>query len=198
MTTAPRVSVKIFGAEPDVSDSVFVPIFHDWIRDRALDLVLLDVADYSHVPDGPGIMLIAHSMSFALDRTDGRFGLRVQQRRPVDDDPAHVIAELIRQAFLVADRLEGDPRLRGRIAFDRRTVRVESNDRLRAPNTDAGWSTLAPLVRSAIGAADADGSVRVARVPRPRRERLAVEASVGDRPGMDVMMRMRDGPPGSA
>ena len=79
-----RVCVKLFAAEPGVPDSAFVPIFHEWIRDRALGLVLLDVADYTHVPDSPGVMLIAHEAAFSLDRTDGRLGLLAQQRRPID------------------------------------------------------------------------------------------------------------------
>ena len=101
-----RVCVKLFAAEPGVPDSAFVPIFHEWIRDRALGLVLLDVADYTHVPDSPGVMLIAHEAAFSLDRTDGRLGLLAQQRRPIDGGVSTAIAVTLRQALAVADRLE--------------------------------------------------------------------------------------------
>ena len=76
-----RICLKLYAAEPGISDQVFVPIFHDWIRDQALeDLVLFDVADYAHVPESPGIVLVTHEASFSLDRSDGLFGLLAQRR----------------------------------------------------------------------------------------------------------------------
>ena len=35
-----------------------IPIFHGWIQDQVSEELLLDVADYRHVPAGPGVMLI--------------------------------------------------------------------------------------------------------------------------------------------
>ena len=38
-----------------------IPVFHGWIENQvAKDELLIDVADYSHVPAGPGIVLIGH------------------------------------------------------------------------------------------------------------------------------------------
>jgi hypothetical protein len=31
-----------------------IPVFHRWIQEQIFDELLLDVANYSHVPDGPG------------------------------------------------------------------------------------------------------------------------------------------------
>ena len=38
-------------------------------------LGLIDVADYSHVPDGPGVMLVAHEGFFSLDQENHQPGL---------------------------------------------------------------------------------------------------------------------------
>ena len=174
-----RVCVKIYAPEPEgLADTEFVPIFHDWIRDQVLDLVPIDVADYAHAPAGPGIMLIAHEASFALDRADGRFGLLVQRRIPVEGGAAEAVAITLRQALTVAARLERDPRLAGRLRFDPSLVRVESNDRLRAPNSDAGFAAFESEARAAVLAVSDASDATVARVLNDPRDRLALEVQV--------------------
>ena len=51
------------------SSKDYIPLFHEWIQNKKIpDHLLIDVADYSHVMDGPGIMLIAHEGYFSLDQ----------------------------------------------------------------------------------------------------------------------------------
>ena len=171
-----RVCAKVYAAEPaGIADETFVPIFHEWIRKRALDAVLLDVADYTHAPDSPGVMLIGHDATYALDRSDGGFGLLVQRRRPAGDDATAAIAAALRGLVTVAERLESDRRLVGKLSFDRKRVRVEANDRLRAPNTDEGFFAFAPLVRNAVTQAFSGNPESVTRVVNDPRHRLAVD-----------------------
>jgi len=177
-----RVCVKIHAREPhEIQDdaATFVPIFHEWIRDRALDLVLLDVADYAHAPDSPGIMLVTHETNFALDRADGRFGLLAQRRTPpAEGGGARAIAATLREALQVVELLEQDSRVSGRLSFDRSRVRVESNDRLWAPNSDEGWAWFEPLVLEAfqeVFGAPPAGAERVVNDPR---DRLALDVRV--------------------
>jgi hypothetical protein len=173
-----RVCVKVYGPEPQVEDQEFVPIFHEWIRSHALEgLVLFDVADYAHVPDSPGVVLVAHEAHFALDRSDGRFGLLVQRRVDMGAPSTEVIATTVRQALQVVDKLEADPRLKGRLRFDRSTLRVEANDRLRAPNTDDGWRAFEPVVKAGVAKGGGPTSV-VSRVRGDPRDRLAADVTV--------------------
>ena len=53
----------------------FIPVFHDWIQTQQLAELLIDVADYRHVPHGPGVVLIAHDAHYAMDLADDRLGL---------------------------------------------------------------------------------------------------------------------------
>jgi hypothetical protein len=180
-----RVCVKIYAPDPGVDDQLFVPIFHEWIRDRALDdLVLFDVADYAHVPEGPGVVLVTHDAHFALDRSDGRFGLLVQRRVPLtrdgDGDAVATLALTIAQGLKVAERLAGDARLEGRLQFDASSLRVEANDRLRAPNTDAGYRAFEPVVRAAVAQALGAAQPGVTRVKNDPRDRLAADVKVAD------------------
>lgn len=171
-----RVCVKIYAPEPEgITDdaAVFVPIFHEWIREGALDLVFVDVADYAHVPDSPGIMLVTYETSFALDRSDGRFGLLAQRRTRFDGDAVTATAETLRQALRVAELLESDARLSGKLVFDRSVIRVESNDRLRTPNTDEGYEGFSDIARTA--AEEVLGRpVTLARIENDPRDRLAL------------------------
>jgi hypothetical protein len=177
-----RVCVKLYAPEPagiDDDADVFVPIFHEWIRERALgDTVMLDVADYAHVPDGPGIMLVTHEAAFALDRSDGRFGLLVQRRTPIEGDGVAALRRTLQLTLRVATMLEADPRLAGRVAFDRSAIRVESNDRLRAPNTDEGAVAFEPLVRTALEQEFPAGVASVRRVTSDPRNRLALDVTL--------------------
>lgn len=174
-----RVCVKIYAPEPDFDDQLYVPIFHDWVRERVFeDLILFDVADYAHVPESPGIVLVAHEAHFALDRSDGRFGLLIQRRVSGAGDSVESLAGLIRHGLEVARRLEQDPRVEGKIAFDTSTLRIEANDRLRTPNTDDGYRVFGPIVRAAVERAFGGGQITLARVANDARDRLAAEVRI--------------------
>ena len=49
-------------------------VFHQWIRDSVCPEMLIDVADYRHVPAGPGVMLIGHEANYSLDNRENRLG----------------------------------------------------------------------------------------------------------------------------
>jgi hypothetical protein len=174
-----RVCVKLYASESKVDDdaALFVPIFHEWIRDRALDLVMLDVADYAHAPDSPGIVLVCHEVSFAVDRSDGRLGLLAQRRTPVDGSPEDAVARTLGHVLEVAKKLEADPRVSRVLKIDVSNARVESNDRLRLPNSDAGYAAFAPVVTEGVRRATGSPAV-VTRVSNDPRDRLAVEARI--------------------
>ena len=178
-----RICIKLYASEPGIGDQVFVPIFHDWIRNHAVEgVVLFDVADYAHVPDSPGIVLVSHEVHFSLDRSDGRFGLLVQRRVDGNGGARGVIAVMLRHGLEVATKLERDPRLAGKLKFDTSSVRIEANDRLRAPNTDGAYRAFGPLVRAAVAEIWGDRNLRVTRVTNDPRDRLAADVRIGATP----------------
>ena len=171
-----RVCAKLYADVPrGIADDVFVALFHEWIQQRALPGVLLDVADYTHVPDGPGVILVGHATTFALDRSDGRFGLLAQRRRP-DSDARSAIASVVRELLAVATQLEADNRLEGALVFDRSVLRIDVNDRLQVRNTDASFEELAPLARDVIAEVIGSSPPAIERVENDPRDRLALIA----------------------
>src|SRR4026208_286821 len=59
----------------------FIPVFHDWIQTQQLAELLIDVADYRHVPQGPGVVLMAHDAHDGMALADDRLGLLYSRRR---------------------------------------------------------------------------------------------------------------------
>jgi hypothetical protein len=120
---------EAFDAEP------IVPVFHRFIRERVLpDETLIDVTSYTHVPDGPGVLLIGHQSDYGLDFDEGRPGLLYFRKReaPAETDR---LADAMKRTLRVAELLEKDPAFSGR-KFSTREVLVEVPDRLTSPNTD--------------------------------------------------------------
>ena len=61
-----KLNVKFFVAQPNaVALTDFIEIFHSWIQ--ATDGVFHDIADYSHMQAGPGIVLIANAANISID-----------------------------------------------------------------------------------------------------------------------------------
>src|SRR5687767_4206861 len=61
-----------------------VKVFHRWVGEQSMDELLVDVADYSHVPDGPGVVLVGLEADYSLDHMQGRSGLRYNRKGPLE------------------------------------------------------------------------------------------------------------------
>lgn len=108
-----RITAKIFVADGVALDpATFTPLFHRWIQKQIAPGRPIDVADYIHVPHGPGVVLIGHEGDYALDFAAGRPGLLYRGKRqgwttsaaepPAGAAAAAALAERLR---LVLDRL---------------------------------------------------------------------------------------------
>lgn len=126
----------------------FIPVFHDWIQTQQLAELLIDVADYRHVPQGPGVVLIAHDAHYVMDLTDARLGLLYSRRRETHPSRCALqsVEERLRSvwhcALTACQRLETHPLLYGRLQFRGNELLLRCNDRLRAPNTTAAYDEL--------------------------------------------------------
>ncbi len=124
-----------------------LPLFHAFIQEQALaNELLIDVADYSHVQDGPLLVLIAHESHYALDRSGGRLGLAYARKREVQPvPPAQRLVAAWRRLFVAASLVSE----RAQVAFDTRELWLSVVDRLRAPNTPATWEMVQPEITEA-------------------------------------------------
>lgn len=175
-----RFCLKFF-AQPgaDVDDAVFIDIFHEWIRLKKLGGVLLDVADYRHVPGGPGVMLITHEINFAMDYTEGRFGLLAQRKLGHETGHQARILELARATVAFGALLETDPRLAGRLKLEAGRFHYQSNDRLLAPNTASAFNEIQPDLQAAAEIIYPGRPVTITRVNNDPRDRLTIIVDSG-------------------
>ncbi len=172
-----RWLVKLDCSDPSRFDpEAHIPVFHRWIQQKKLPLVLIDVADYAHVVDGPGVLLVSHEYNIFADRFDGRPGLSVQ-RKLRGGVGAESLVDTLRVGLLAVQALAAEASLPGsRFRLDE--VEIVANDRLRAPNSDDGWKALEPVVQDAARRLY-DGTASVSRTVTPSGERLTARIGGG-------------------
>ena len=129
-----------------VALAAFVPVFHRWIKERVLPELVIDVANYAHVPEGPGVVLIGHGSDYFMDQGEGRLGLLHSRKRgavpPADRlNDLFVAGASLRDAALL---LERDPSMSGRLRFAVNELVFRINDRLAAPNGDTTFAAVRP------------------------------------------------------
>jgi len=138
-----KLTVKFFTAAPDIVPLTdFIEIFHGWIQ--ATDGVYHDVADYSHMQSGPGIVLIAQQANVHIDETGGRRGLLYCQKAPLAGTNHEKLRTVLHAALENCRRLERDAALYGKIKFSGDEVSISVNDRLVAPNDAQTYQILKP------------------------------------------------------
>jgi hypothetical protein len=175
-----HINVKIFarqvGGARDFDLARVVPVFHRWIQSRADSFLPIDVADYRHVPDGPGVMLIGHHANVSLDLREGRLGLLYNQKTVTGNSPEDQITQAYEGALSLCERLEQEPELRDCLSFNRDTVEIFINDRLLTPNTEETHLRLLPLIEAAFQRIFPGAAFTVSRQGEPR-ERYRVLAT---------------------
>jgi len=140
-----HVNVKFLVSDPPSVDlEPLIPIFHRWIQEQVFEELLLDIADYRHVPDGPGIVLIGHQADYSVDNTDGRLGVRYNRKAPLDGGNSDRLKQAASSALKACQRLEAEAGLKGKICFNGRDAEFFINDRLLAPNREEVRRSLDP------------------------------------------------------
>jgi hypothetical protein len=133
-------------ATPDLHP--FIALFHRFIQQQVLDGLLIDVADYAHVPDGPGVMLIGHEADYALDLAEGRAGLLVLRKRPDGEDLPALLRDALRRGLRAIDAIERDGA--AGLRFAPGSVTVQIVDRLAAPNDADTFAAVSTAVRPVL------------------------------------------------
>ena len=133
-----RIAIKLF-VTPDPTAAVdlepFTPLFHEFIQKASVPGLLVDVADYAHVPNGPGIILIGHEVDYGIDSVAGRAGLLVVRKRYGQSALGEILRDTLSKAFACAKAIEDDGRTG--VHFSPSAIELQILDRLAAPNDPA-------------------------------------------------------------
>jgi rhodanese-related sulfurtransferase len=141
-----KVTFPPAGPLPDLGGAI--EAFHRFIQRGLVEGLILDVADYRHVPQGPGVLLVGHDVDFGLAED----GFSVVRKRSLDDDAATQLRDALRMGLgaleAVADDVAFD------VAIDRARFTVTVFDRsLGGPNevADGLRDAIAPVVAELYG-----------------------------------------------
>lgn len=146
-----RLSVKYFVQGDIAFDlSALVPVFQRWIQQHTIEGLLIDVADYKHVFQGPGVVLVGHEGDYSFDLKGGRPGLLYKRKRALrgalDDD--------LRLAFRLAGsacrKLEAETSLND-LRFDYSQAEITFLDRLNVPNTPEAFESIRDSLQAFAG-----------------------------------------------
>lgn len=140
-----HINLKFFIANPEaVKLEEFGAVFNTWIQRRVTPELLIDVADYLHVHNGPGILLIGHEADYSLDNRLGRLGLLYNRKAQLEGTMQEKLAQAASAALTAARLLENENGLK----IHGQEVQLTVNDRLLVPNTAETFAALEPDLRA--------------------------------------------------
>jgi len=192
---AHKLQLKIF-ATPEAARAVeveaLIPVFHRWIKERVLPELVIDVANYAHVPEGPGVVLIGHGSDYFMDLGGGRLGL-LHNRKRTGPPPAERLSDLARRTLHVASLLEKEPALGGKLRFATGELVFRINDRLLAANDEATFAAVKPELEALAKQLFA-GPFELTRVGGPK-ELFAVRLTTSAPAPLATLLERAGGPP---
>ena len=164
-----KLSVKWFVEQPNtVPLTDFIDIFHGWIQ--ATDGVYHDVADYSHMHAGPGIVLVANDANVSIDESDDRRGLLYSRKSHLGGSNQERLHTVLRSGLENFSKLEREPKLRGKFKLLGNEAVIAIHDRLMSPNTDKSFAAVAPEIEAVAKNLFGDAEISLAREPDGRRK----------------------------
>ena len=165
-----------------------IPVFHRWIQQAAVPDLLIDVADYSHVKSGPGVLLVGYEGIYALDETDGLRGVTYYFRRPAIEGVAHRVHLAAQRALAACSLLESVASLASELRFDTSAIEIYCNDRLNAPNEPGTLEALAPAIEGLVSRLYPGAVPQLERRGAQSRERFSLVVRTEDSPGIETLL----------
>ena len=142
-----HISVKLFVNEKlSIDPERFIETFHNWVANQALPELLIDVADYRHVPCGPTVALIGHEADYVLDNADNEYGLRYTRKASVEGDDPSRLQQALGSVGHACQLLESE--FGESLSFSRTKLAIAVNDRAIAPNTPESFAALRSIVEN--------------------------------------------------
>ena len=172
-----HINVKIFAETAAVDLAYAIPVFHRWIQASLCEELLIDVADYRHVPSGPGVIVVGHEANFSLDwGPANRLGLLYNRKAPLEGTTQDKLLQAFYTALRACGRLEEEPPFQGKLRFHAGSCEVVLNDRMLAPNTEETWLALKPEFETFFASLFPPHGYTLERASEPR-ERFSVRVS---------------------
>ena len=182
-----HVNAKIYvDGDLTVDLERFIEAFHRWVAEQSMDEMLIDVADYRHVPAGPGVVLVGHEADYAMDNAGNRWGLLYNRKAPLDGGNHDRFRQALRSAANACQLLETLFEAEGQLKFSRREFALFINDRALAPNTPDTYAACKPELEGFLKGLLGHEHFNLAHDAEPRR-RFGVIVSVAQPFDLDAI-----------
>ena len=180
-----HINVKFFIENPEsVNLADYSAVFNTWIQRHALEELLIDVADYLHVHNGPGLIIIGHEADYSLDNRAGRLGLLYNRKGQLEGTTQDKLAQAVRAALTAAQLLEKENGLK----FNGGEVQVIINDRLLTPNKVETFAALEPELKGFFDKLYNDTEYTITNNADPR-ERFTVNVKAVTRFDVEMLLK---------
>ena len=134
-----HINIKLYLENPEtINLADYAAVFNTWIQEQRLEELLIDVADYLHVYNGPGIMLIGYEADYSLDNRAGRLGLLYNRKAQLEGTTQEKLIQAVGAALTAARILEQENGLK----FIGSEAQLIVNDRLLVPNISETFANL--------------------------------------------------------
>ncbi len=188
-----KINVKIFAEKGnEVALDLFIPVFHRWIQEDLLEGMLVDVAEYTHVYQGPGVLLIAHEANYSLDETDGKRGLLYNQKHPTAKDPQEHLKTAFKRALKACGLLEKESKMAGKLKFAPHHLQVFINDRAAASHNSQSHSELEEALNPFLSWLY-EGSKYLLIAEKDPQKRVGFEIKVEKSPSLETLLEQLNG-----
>ena len=146
--------------------------FHKWVAAQSVPgVVLIDVAELLHVPNGPGVVAVGIEADYALDHTDGIWGVLYRRKNMLAGSNADRVTEALESAAELGVRLQTTfPALK----LSRTDFELIINDRGIVPNISASYAAALPEIEAALRGVLGHGEFKLMKHDRDPRKRFGV------------------------
>jgi len=145
-----RIQIKIAADAPlGLRLEPFIEIFGRWRKEtHAADWV--DLADYAHLPRGPGIVLVGQRCNVAFDLADPGPGILYAAKKGLSGSHAERLGAAMQWCLGFSKRLIAEPEFPKDVRLRTDSLELRFNDRLETPNTPATDAELRPAVEQVL------------------------------------------------
>ena len=181
-----HINIKFFIENPEaVKLEEYSEVFNNWIQRHVTSELLIDVADYLHVHNGPGILLIGHEADYSLDNRAGRLGLLYNRKAQLDGSVQEKLVQAARAALAAARLLEKE----NGVKFNGHEAQVLINDRLLVPNTPETFAALEPDLRTFLDRLYNGTEYTLTYASTDPRERFTLDVTAATRFDVETLLK---------
>lgn len=183
-----RIGLKYYVEDAAAVDlPALIPVFHRWIQQHSVPGLLIDVADYKHVHEGPGVVLVGDECEYRMDLGEGRPGLCYVRKRDTGDDLQEALRRSLAALLPACVKLEHEPAFGG-TRFVTGEVLVSILDRLSAANAPEALDAVQTDIQAVLAPLYGSGELELERVDEDPRECCAVRVKSREAPALTELI----------